>query len=180
MKITLSNKKASASIICRDLIADGRNIIYLAAYGPTQEVRAFAQILGMTTQWPGQLEHDGGSFNAWCNNPLRIIPKMGEGYSGVYITPANPMAYLIADSTEVCHHVFARILDQQEFVHRDWYETLFPEVTTEIKPLIGEKFCWEFRNKELKQEVVNRLKYGGLKMPPPTANFTITTADKAS
>ena len=41
MKITISNDKASATVICRDLILDeslpgARNLFYLNAYGPTQ------------------------------------------------------------------------------------------------------------------------------------------------
>ncbi len=84
MKITIANDKASATVICQDLILDdsvpgARNIFYLNVYGPTQEVRAFAQILAMK----GALEcHDNaiGPINVWSSHPLRVIPKMGEGY----------------------------------------------------------------------------------------------------
>jgi len=177
MKITISNDKASATVICRDLFLDdsvpgARNLFYLNAYGPTQEIRAFAQILAMK----GSLECHGKedrSINIWSNHPLRVIPKMGEGYSGVYITPSSDSSFLIGNSKEECYQVFTRILDQREFVHRDWYEALFNEVSTEIEPLVGNKRCWKFRAHELKSEIVNRLKYGGLKMPPATAHFRI-------
>jgi len=182
MKITISNDKASATVICRDLILDdsvagARNLFYLTAYGPTQEIRAFAQILAMK----GSLECHGKedrSINIWSNHHLRVIPKMGEGYSGVYITPSSDSSFLIGSSKADCYQVFTRILDQREFVHRDWYEVLFNEVSTEIEPLVGNKRCWKFRGHELKPEIVNRLKYGGLKMPPATAHFTIEKEER--
>ena len=177
MKITISNEKASATIICRDLILDdsvpgARNLFYLTAYGPTQEIRAFAQILVMK----GTLECHGEGlkpFNVWSNHSLRIIPKMGEGYSGVHITPDMNSPILIGNSKMDCYEVFTRILDQREFVHRDWYEELFNEVSIEIMPVIGNKRCWKYRAHEMKSEIVNRLKYGGLKMPSATAHFSI-------
>lgn len=182
MKITISNDKASATVICRDLILDdsvpgARNLFYLTAYGPTQEIRAFAQILAMK----GSLECHGKEdrlINIWSNHPLRVIPKMGEGYSGVYITPSSDSSFLIGSSKADCYQVFTRILDQREFVHRDWYEALFNEVSMEIEPLVGNKRCWKFRAHELKSEIVNRLKYGGLKMPPATAHFTIEKEER--
>lgn len=182
MKITISNDKASATVICRDLILDdsepgARNIFYLTAYGPTQEIRAFAQILAMK----GLLEchgKEGRPFNVWSKHPLRVMPKMGEGYSGAYITPSIDSSYLVGSSKEDCYQVFTKILDQREFVHRDWYETLFNEVSMEIEPLVGNKRCWKFRSHELKSEIVNRLKYGGLKMPPATAHFTIEREER--
>lgn len=182
MNITIANDKASATVICRDLILDdtvagARNIIYLTAYGPTQEIRAFAQVLAMK----GYLEchgTDSRQINVWSNHPLRVIPKMGEGYSGIHITPAAGSSYLIGSSKQDCYQVFTRILDQQEFVHRDWYETLFTEVTREIEPVTGNRRCWKFLAHDLKSEIVNRLKYGGLKMPLATAHFTIEKEDR--
>ena len=182
MKITISNYKASATVICRDLflddsVAGARNLFYLTAYGPTQEIRAFAQILAMK----GSLECHGkedNSINIWSNHPLRVIPKMGEGYSGAYITPSSDSSFLIGTSKADCYQVFTRILDQREFVHRDWYEALFNEVSMELEPLVGNKRCWKFRAHELKSEIVNRLKYGGLKMPPATAHFTIEKEER--
>jgi hypothetical protein len=181
-KITIANDKASATVVCQDLILDDsvpgvRNIFYLNVYGPTQEIRAFAQILAMK----GALEcHDNaiGPINVWSSHPLRVIPKMGEGYSGAYITPSTDSSFLIGNSKEDCYQVFSRILDQREFVHRDWYEALFNEVSMEIEPLVGIKRCWKFRARELKSEIVNRLKYGGLNMPPATAHFTIEKEER--
>ncbi|MBV5327567.1 MAG: hypothetical protein JZU65_07995 [Chlorobium sp.] len=181
-KITIANDKASATVVCQDLILDdsvpgARNIFYLNVYGPTQEIRAFAQILAMK----GALEcHDNaiGPINVWSSHPLRVIPKMGEGYSGAYITPSTDSSFLIGNSKEDCYQVFSRILDQREFVHRDWYEALFNEVSMEIEPLVGIKRCWKFRARELKSEIVNRLKYGGLNMPPATAHFTIEKEER--
>ena len=44
--ISLLGQRASASIFCNNLILDNdRLIVLLSAYGPSQEVRAFAQIL---------------------------------------------------------------------------------------------------------------------------------------
>ena len=124
----------------------------------------------------GALEFHGKDIkqlNVWSSHPLRVIPKMGEGYSGIYITPSSDSSFLIGTSKADCYQVFTRILDQREFVHRDWYEALFNEVSTEIEPLVGNKRCWKFRAHELKSEIVNRLKYGGLRMPDAPAHFTI-------
>ena len=97
---------------------------------------------------------------------------------GAYITPSTDSSFLIGNSKEDCYQIFSRILDQREFVHRDWYEALFNEVSMEIEPLIGIKRCWKFHARELKSEIVNQLKYGGLKMPPATAHFTIEKEER--
>ena len=46
--ISLLGQRASATIFCNNLILDNdRLIVLLSAYGPSQEVRAFAQILNL-------------------------------------------------------------------------------------------------------------------------------------
>ena len=44
--ISLMGQRASATIFCSNLVLEKeRSIVLLSAYGPSQEVRAFAQIL---------------------------------------------------------------------------------------------------------------------------------------
>jgi hypothetical protein len=177
MRLTITNKKASATVLCQDLIADNRRVVCLSAYGPSQEVRAFAQILnlGQETTLESE-EQEGGSqvhiYHAYCPTLPRIIPKMGEGYSGLYVLPGTH-AFLIGNSTEECFGIFSRILDQKEFVHRDWYAELFPVLTAPVEVSIGSKVCFRYHLDKVKAEIPNRVRFGGLKIPPATAHFTI-------
>lgn len=177
MRLTITNKKASATVLCMDLIADNRRVVCLCAYGPTQEVRAFAQILNLGQDSILESEEKKGMgqvhiFQAYCPTLPQIIPKLGEGYSGLYVLPESH-AYLIGNSTEECFGIFSRILDQKEFVHRNWYGELFPALTEPLEVNIGRKVCFRFHLDKVKAEIPNRVRYGGLKIPPATAHFTI-------
>ncbi len=182
MRLTITNKKASATVLCKDLVAENRRVVCLSAYGPTQEVRAFAQILNLGQDSSLESEEKEGSgqvhiFQAYCPTLPRIIPKMGVGYSGLYVLPESH-AYLIGNSTDECFGIFSRILDQKEFVHRDWYDELFPALTEPLEVNIGSKVCFRFHLDKVKAEIPNRVRYGGLKIPPATAHFTIAKEEK--
>jgi hypothetical protein len=43
--ISIQGKRSSATVFCSNLILAGRTLCYLTAYGPTQEIRAVAQML---------------------------------------------------------------------------------------------------------------------------------------
>jgi hypothetical protein len=177
MRLTITNKKASATVLCKDFIADNRRVVCLSAYGPSQEIRAFAQILNLGQDSTIESEEREGSsqvriYYAYCPTLPRIIPKVAEGYSGLYVLP-DTHSFLIGNSTEDCFGIFARILDQQEFVHRDWYAELFPVLTEPVAVDIGSKVCFRFHHDKVKAEIPNRVRFGGLKIPPATAHFTI-------
>lgn len=182
MRLTITNKKASATVLCKDLVAENRRVVCLSAYGPTQEVRAFAQILNLGQDSSLESEEKEGSgqvhiFQAYCPTLPRLIPKMGEGYSGLYVLPESH-AYLIGNSRDECFGIFSRILDQKEFVHRDWYGELFPALTEPLEVNIGSKVCFRFHLDKVKAEIPNRVRYGGLKIPAATAHFTIAKEEK--
>ena len=167
--ITLEGKRASATARVSNLILRGHvQAIYMTAYGPSQEIRAFAQILS-----------DGGSrmemnektvHNFTYKGSMRMIPKLENGYSALYIIPTG-MDILIGDSQEKCFEIFSRILDQKQFVHRDWYLSLF-NLAQEITPLIGTMKCF-VPVSNVEGEVLERVQNGEFGMPAPTADLTI-------
>ena len=119
--ISLMGQRASATIFCNNLILDNdRLIVLLSAYGPSQEVRAFAQILH--DREAPLLEVPGKKSNRVALGGLvSLISKMDNGYSGLYILPSKQRRLIIGNNREECFTIYSRILDQQQFVHRDWY-----------------------------------------------------------
>jgi hypothetical protein len=169
VNLTIEGKRASATVFVSNLILRGGfQAIFLTAYGPSQEIRAFAQILS-----------DGGSrmesgettvFNFMYKGALRIIPKLANGYSALYVIPTG-MEILIGDSEEDCFEIYSRILDQKQFVHRDWYRALF-NLAQELPPLVGTKKCF-IPVGNVEEQVIERVQSGEFKMPAPTAELII-------
>jgi hypothetical protein len=169
--ISLLGQRASATIFCNNLILDNdRLIVMLSAYGPSQEVRAFAQIL-YDKEAP-LLEIPGKKSNRISvGGPVSLIGKMDNGYSGLYILPDRQRRLIVGNNREECFTIYSRILDQQQFVHRDWYLPLF-DMAELLVPLIGNKICYRLKE-NVPEEVRNRIRYGGFVFPEPTADISI-------
>jgi hypothetical protein len=176
--ISLLGLRASASIFCSNLVlVDDRLIVLLSAYGPSQEVRAFAQILH--DRDAPLLEIPGKKSNRVAVGGLvSLISKMDNGYSGLYILPDRHRRLIIGNSREECFSIYSRILDQQQFVHRDWYLPLF-DMAEELAPVIGNKKCYR-SIENVPDEVRNRIRYGGFAFPEPTADITIEVKEPAA
>lgn len=169
--ISLLGQRASATIFCSNLIlVEDRLIVFLTAFGPSQEVRAFAQILNdreaPLLKLPGQHEHRVAVGGTMC-----LISKMDNGYSGLYILPNSLRRLIIGNSREECFNVYSRILDQQQFVHREWYLPLF-DMAEELSPVIGRKKCYRHID-NVPEEVGNRIKYGGFTFPEPATSIMV-------
>ena len=85
--ISLLGQRASATIFCSNLILeDDRLIVLLSAFGPSQEVRAFAQILNdreaPLLKMPGQHEK-----HVAVGRTMSLIGKMDNGY---FASPPDP------------------------------------------------------------------------------------------
>ena len=176
--ISLLGQRASATILCSNLILEEeRLIVLLTAYGPSQEVRAFAQILcdreAPLLEIPGRkgkLVSMGGT--------LSLISKMDNGYSGLYILPNRERRLIVGNSREECFAIYSRILDQQQFVHRDWYLPLF-DLADKLSPVIGNKKC--YRNiGNIFEEVSNRIRNSGFAFPAPTADIKVAVKRKTA
>ena len=102
---------------------------------------------------------------------MSLIGKMDNGYSGLYILPDRQRRLIIGNNREECFTIYSRILDQQQFVHRDWYLPLF-DMAEFLAPQIGCKMCYRLRE-NVPEEVRNRIRYGGFAFPEPTANITV-------
>ena len=169
--ISLLGLRASASIFCSNLVLDNdRLIVLLSAYGPSQEVRAFAQILH--DRDAPLLEVPGKKSNRVAvGGTVSLIGKMDNGYSGLYILPDRHRRLIVGNNREECFAIYSRILDQQQFVHRDWYLPLF-DMAELLVPLIGNKTCYRLKE-NVPEEVRNRIRYGGFAFPEPTADISI-------
>lgn len=172
--ISLEGKKATATLFVSNLIYRRlRDVVFLTAYGPSQEVRAFGQLLtedGTTLKIPEivtlRVVRSEGLY--------RIIPNLPNGYSAIYALPSTK-DYLLGDSKEECFGVFSRILDQTKFVHRDWYEELFDVVTEELPPTVGTKKCYRLAA-NIEKEVAKRVETGAFRFPASTADLTLDAA----
>ncbi len=175
--ISLLGQRASASIFCSNLILDNdRLIVLLSAYGPSQEVRAFAQILhdreAPLLETPGQ---DGRHIA--LGGSVSLIARLDNGYTGLYILPDQQRRLIVGNSREECFGIYSRILDQQQFVHRDWYLPLF-DTAELLTPVIGNKTCYR-HTENVPDEVRNRIRHGGFAFPEPTAHITVEVREQA-
>lgn len=172
--ISLKGKRATATVFCSNLIMRGRDVAFLAAYGPSQEVRAFAQLL---ISGDSELETENTRvINAsFLSNPT-MIPKLDNGYTGLYLVPPLESRLVIGDSEEECFSIYSRILDQQQFVHRDWYRDIFG-LAKKMTPEIGVKKCY-LTIDNVAHEVQQRIRYGGFNFPVSTANLEVETTEK--
>ncbi len=169
--ISLTGQRASATIFCSNLILDQeRLIVLLTAYGPSQEVRAFAQILH--DKEPPRLEINGTkSRTVSPGGPVSLIGKMDNGYSGLYLLPGSQRRLIIGNSREECFAIYSRILDQQQFVHREWYHPLF-DLAEVLKPRIGAKVCCRLIE-NVPETVRIRIKQGLFTFPEATIGITV-------
>lgn len=180
--VTISNKKSATTLIVEDFIDSpvGRDILLMTAYGPTQELRCFAQILGSKDGFLEITEGDNRilSINqAQCLQTMSIIHKPEHCYSALSIVPST-VSTIIGNSDEECYGIFSRILDQMEFVHRDWYRFVWDKVAISVTPQVGTRSCYIFTKSRIDEVVKGGLEYGGISMPAPTANLTMTVQQK--
>lgn len=172
--ISLKGKRATATVFCSNLIMKGRNVAFLTAYGPSQEVRAFAQLL---TSGEAELDTENTRVinTSFISNPI-MIPKLDNGYTGLYLVPPLESRLVIGNSENECYGIYSRILDQQQFVHRGWYRDIFG-LAKEVTPEIGVKKCY-LTIENVAHEVQQRIRYGGFSFPASTANLEVETAEK--
>jgi len=166
--LSITGKRASATVFCSNLIIVERTIAFLTAYGPTQEIRAFAQLL---TSEGSRLHEPNDTLIASFDIFSLQLLRLDNGYSAMYITPPLSGGLLIGDSKAECFATYSRLLDQQHFVLRDWYRKLF-DLAEPIEPRIGAKTC--FRTvKDVAQEVRQLIGRKHCRFPEPTAHFVL-------
>ena len=169
--ISLIGHRAAATVFCSNLILDNdRLIVLLSAYGPSQEIRAFAQIL-YDKEAPWLQLTDQKNRPVSTGGPVSLISKMDNGYSGLYLLPDPQRRLLIGNTQKECFAIYSRILDQQQFVHRDWYLPLF-DMAELLVPQIGHKKCYRLLE-NVPEEVRNRIRYGGFTFPETTTSITV-------
>lgn len=180
--VTISNRRSSATLIVEDFIATKGDILLMTAYGPTQEVRCFAQILGSKD---GELEvYDGESRLARLNDAkslqaMQLLHKPEYCYSALSITPCSTTT-IIGENEEDCFNVFSRILDQSEFVHREWYRFVWEKVSTGIPAQVGKRICYLYSKSRIDEVVKGGLNYGGIAMPASTVDLTMNVIKNES
>jgi hypothetical protein len=176
--ISLLGQRASASIFCSNLVLDSdKLIVLLSGYGPSQEVRAFAQILH-DRESPLLEIPDKKSKRVTVGGTVSLIGKMDNGYTGLYILPDPKRRLIVGNCREECFAIYSRILDQQQFVHRDWYLPLF-DIAELLTPQIGYKMCYR-HIENVSEEVRNRIRYGGFAFPESTAAITVEVMESAA
>jgi len=172
--LSITGKKATATVFASNLIIDNCDLIFLTAYGPTQEIRAFAQILLEGGNMIEVTSPDGSKDAKRANvaGKLSMIPQLDHGYTAMYVFPTG-MKYIVGDSEEICAAVMARILDQGYFVHRDWYSEI-RKLASELIPVVGDKKCLVMPD-GIEAEVKERISKGLFRFPATTADLTVET-----
>ena len=179
--VQLRGKKAGALIHVSDLIVDRRQVVYFTGFGPTQEVRAFAQLLN-SGEAELSLVGDEETFSLRaCRTDFPIqVAKGPEGHSLIYCLPRDT-SYIVAASEQEGREVYYRLLEQESFVLREWFPVFFAEVER-VEPVVGEKFC--LRNSlAVEARVKEGLRKGEFQFPEPTASLILeqsTVEEKAA
>lgn len=176
LPISLTNNKAGARLLCTNLVIKGaRELVYLTAFGPSQEVRAFAQVLKDKN---GDLDATLNGrqvskvYSLGTNFPVRVV-NLGNGHHGVLVVPEEDATrFIVGTSEPECFEIFQRHLNQEQFVHRDWHRPLF-DLMPQIKPQIGNLLCYEL-NYDINHRVKQMLAQGQFRFPDSTADLTIT------
>lgn len=103
MKITISNDKASAAVICRDLILDeSQPSAAISSISPPMATRKSGHSPDLAMK--GALEFHGKDIKqAQCleQPPLQVIPN-GRRVFEAYITPSSYSSFLISTSKADC------------------------------------------------------------------------------
>lgn len=175
--VSLEEKKVGARIFCTNLFLDNQNVLFFTGFGPTQEVRAFAQLLAhegtlvVTDEAGANIER---IYGARTENQIWIA-KGPEGQSLIYSLPRGT-AQIFAPSEDEARTVFYRLLEQQQFVLKDWFPVLFSELPR-LQPTVGSMFgCDSMANVEAR--VKEGLAAQDFRFPPPTAHLVLEQSEK--
>jgi len=104
------------------------------------------------------------------------IRDRDNGYTGLYLVPPLSSQLVIGNSEDECFGIYSRILDQQQFVHCEWYRDIF-KLSKEVTPEIGVKKCYQ-TIENVAHEVQQRIKYGAFNFPVSTAELVVETHEK--
>ncbi|AJF08270.1 hypothetical protein [Geoalkalibacter subterraneus] len=176
--LTLEGKKAGARIVCTNLVTTGRSkIVYMTGFGPAQEVRAFSHLLNLGKARLEGRSADGtevvGMFEAQSLYNVRFT-SVGESHFAICVAPEDTQ-YIAGVSQEQCREIFYRILDQNHFVHPDWYDWMFERLLiqpVEVKTRVGHMVCLQ-NYLNIEKEVYAGIKSGELVMPCPAASIEL-------
>ena len=177
--VSIEGKKAGAQIIVNNLIVEDRDVIYLTGFGPSQEVRAFSQLLGLGGSKLVIKDMEGNelqTINNCTTENLSWVAKGPESQAILYSLPKHT-SLIIGDSEDECRNVFYRILKQAEFVLEPWFDPMFRELQM-IPAAVGTKRCY-VNNINVPARVCEGVRSGVFTFPAPTAELTITqSSDK--
>lgn len=179
--LTISTRSCGARIVCDNLLVHNRRIVFLTGYGPTQEVRAFAQLLKLDVQKNFAAETLTGEaiaeapYKAETSHPVWVT-KAQDGYSLIHVLPDHDR-FVLTKSEEEARTIHRRLLEQKHFVHQAWFDLLFQEMP-EIKPLVGDMKA-RVRHLDIQKRIIDGVRAGELTFPSPTATLTVQkTGDK--
>jgi hypothetical protein len=142
--ITLKNNRdLGAKIVATQLINENKRICYLEGFGPSSEVRCFAQLLrkgDSDLSVPTETDQVNTIRKTIIPDTCDIrVVALQNDYMAILVVPSNT-TYLVADTEEQLFKLFSRELDQKHFGCKVWYETIYQE-TMLLHPIIGDKAC---------------------------------------
>ena len=176
-KVTLSTKKEGATAIATNLVMHKRKVIYMTAFGPTEEIRAFRQLLKDTSDLEIKDKDSNrvdSHYGITTFHPVWIKGELAN-HRMLYVVPSDT-SFIIADTREQCREIFYRILSQKEFVHPDWFQGLF-DLLPEIEPVFGTCRCF-VNDLNIEKEVLKGVAEGTFAFPAPTAELTLEEKTK--
>ena len=172
---TISNTKGGSRIICSDMVLlTNSNIAYFSGYGPSQEVRAFAQHL---QKGESRLEiidqEDGGEI--FCRYSMTSAFKirfttLAQGYAGISVLPDSEDV-IISDTEDESRKIFYSLLSLKYFAHQDWYPALFKSLK-KLETVVGNKTGF-FNNINIENSVRMGLADGSFVFPESTESLVL-------
>lgn len=176
--ISITGKTAVATVFASNLITHNGDVIFLTAYGPSQETRAFSQILLQGgSRMEVQFEDDKTRtiHDPKLAGRIGMLTELEHGYTALYVIPTGT-DYIVGDNEAECMGILSRILDQHHFVLQAWYKGV-RKLAEEVKPILGTKKCL-ITPQNIETEVQQRVSSGQFRFPVAVVSLTVEKAEE--
>lgn len=175
-----------ARALVTDLVVDPateRHVVYLGAFGPSEEVRALGQLVAkgceLHVDGPGDesaettAQHRFYAARSVPNGKTRVVPAESH-YAALVVTPSDQ--WIVAEDDEACFAIFRRLVDAEHLVHPDWHRWLFSTLEP-FAATVGTKRCVHM-NLDVELAVMEGLRDGHIHFPSPEAHVLVPLKDE--
>lgn len=174
-----------ARALVTDLVVDPateRHVVYLGAFGPSEEIRALGQLVAKGCDLRVFGPDDGAettprhrfyAARAVPNGTTRVVPADSH-YAALVITPSEQ--WIVSEDDEACFAIFRRLVDAEHLVHPDWHRWLF-SILEPFAATVGTKRCVHMKL-DVELAVMEGLRDGHIYFPSPEARVLVPLKDE--